>query len=292
MRRPKVCPYRRSDGSYWARVRFVDESGETRNKTEKAKSMADAIAKSNELLKQYEKDSDVVLVKPITFDEFAESFISHIESQSSYKTALGFLNTLRSYFGNKQLNSITHNDVQEYSKKRCKSVSLRTGKRLKRASVNREIALLNRMFNEAIEQRLLVKNPLKDGVRLIRLEQEIRRNRILSEEEEEKLLAVCQGRRAHLHPIIMAALDTGATKSQLLRLTWSDIHVGLRQITVRSPKRVTVRIGEQLADALGRLQENLLGEFTDYFRQSRGGKDAPFFDEWIKNKGSRVAKRS
>jgi site-specific recombinase XerD len=284
MKRPKARPFRRKDGTYWARVRYVDESGKTRDKVERAENPADAHAKSIELIKQYESGSAPQAL-PITFNKFAELFIPHLQGQRSYKTTLGFLRSLRGHFGNKRLNSITYKDIEEYYRKRLKSVSSRTGERLKRASINREIALVSRMFNEAIEQGFATKNPYKDGPPLIKPQQETRRDRILSEEEKERLLAVCTGRRAHLRPVILAALDTRATKSQLLRLTWCDLHIGLREVTIRSSGNKTVkrRMGEDLASALAKLHDDLLDEYSKDPSLSRS-QDAPLFQDWIKSK--------
>jgi integrase len=285
MKRPKACPYRRRDGTYWARIRYTDESGKTRDEVARAESVADADAKSIELLRQYEADHGISIESPtpITFNKFAELFIPHIERQRSYQTTQGFLRTLRSHFGNKRLTSITYSDVREYAKKRRKAISLRTGKKFKTASVNREIALLSSMFKEAIEQGFAVKNPTQDGARIIKPEEETRRNRILSEEEEERLLAVCIGRRAHLRPVIRAALDTGATKSQLLRLTWSDLHIGLRSITIRLSGNKTVkrRMSDDLANILAKSYEELLHEFSHTPTLMMGQK---LFDEWLGEK--------
>lgn len=284
MRRPKACPFRRKDGTYWARVRYIDESGKTREKVERAENPADALSKSIELTKQYESGSAPQAL-PITFNKFADLFTPHIEEQQSYKASLGFLRSLRGHFGNKRLDEITYEDIQEYYKKRLKSVSARTGKRLKRASVNREIAMLSRIFKEAIEQGFATKNPYKDGPPLVKPQQETRRDRILSEEEKERLLAVCTGRRARLRPVILAALDTRATKSQLLRMTWGDLHIGLREITIRLPgnKIVKRRMGEDLANALAKLHDDLLDEYSKDSGLSRS-RDAPLFQDWIKPK--------
>ena len=284
MRRPKACPYRRGDGTYWARIRYTDESGKTRDEVARAENAADARAKSIELLKQYEADHGISVQSPtpITFDKFADLFIPHIERQRSYPTTLGFLHTLRSHFGNKRLTLITYSDVQEYAKKRLKTKSLRTGKTLKRASVNREIALLSSIFKEAIGQGFAVKNPAKDGPRLIKPEEETKRDRILSKEEEERLLAACTGRRAHLRPVIMAALDTGATKSQLLRLTWGDVRIGLREITIRSrgdkPPH-EARMKDDLANELAKLYEGLEAEHFSQTILHLG--EVPPLKEWI-----------
>lgn len=277
MRRPKACPYRRSDGTHWARVRYIDESGKTRDKVVQAESAADARAKSIELVKKYDEGGDSQ-PKPITFNKFAELFIPHIEGQRSYKPNLGFLRTLQDHFGNKQLGSITYRDIQAYAKKRRNTKSLRTGKKFKTASVNREVALLSRMFNEAIEQGFVVKNPCKDGPRLIKPEEETKRDRILSKEEEERLLAVCTGRRVHLRAIIIAALETGATKSLLLRLTWGDVHIGLRNIGFRVSENETVNV--EMGEALTSVLAPIYRKLEDVWYETRD-EDTPSLREWM-----------
>jgi integrase len=284
MKRPKACPYRRRDGTFWARIRYTDEAGKTHEKTERAASPAEALSRSDELVKQHEAEHGLSVESPtpITFNKFSELFIPHIEVQRSYKTALGLLRNLRAYFGNKRLTSITYSDVRRYATQRRKAFSERTGKRLKKASVNREIALLSSMFKVAIEQGFALKNPCKDGPRLIKPEEENKRERVLSKEEEERLLAVCTGRRAHLRPVILAALNTGATKSQLLRLTWGDIHIGLRTIRFRYAGNETknVRMGEDLASALANLYHQLEDEYFNTPSLSRR-TDAPLLQEWM-----------
>jgi integrase len=283
MRRPKAYPFRR-DKVYWARVRYVDESGKTREKVARAKSAADARAKSIELVKRYEAEHGLSIDSPtpITFNKFADLFVHHIERQRSYPTTSGFLRTLRGYFGNRRLTSITRRDVERYAKERLATVSARTGEPLKKSSVKREIDLLSSMFKEAIEQGFAVKNPVKDGPPIIKAQEETKRDRILTEEEEERLLAVCTGRRAHLRAVIIAALDTGATKSQLLRLTWEDTKILRRIIYFRlvNGKTVGVVMSQRLADELAKLYEPVESEYLDNPSLHRG-EYAPLLQEWI-----------
>jgi hypothetical protein len=61
----------------------------------------------------------------------------------------------------------------------------------------------------AVANGWLLKNPFVMGESLINPGDERHRERILTREEEEKLLAVCTGAKAHLRPVIIMALDTG-----------------------------------------------------------------------------------
>jgi integrase len=288
MRRPRAAPYRRADGTYWARIRYTDESGKTRVKSLRAANQAEASTKSDELVKQYEVQHGLSIdaPTPITFNKFADLFIPHIKGQQSYNSAQVFLRTLRDHFGDKQLTSITYSDIQGYAEKRRKTKSLRTGKKFKTASINREIALLSSIFKRAIEQGFAAKNPYQDGTPLINPKEETRRDRVLSKEEEEELLAVCTGRRAHLRAVIIAALDTGSTKGELLRLTWGDIHIGLREIKFRSRDKKLVRkvaMTDRLAQDMLPLYEKLQNEYGSTPSLYRGA-DAPLFQDWIADK--------
>src|SRR5437868_5941731 len=58
-------------------------------------------------------------------------------------------------------------------------------------SVNRELALLRRMFNVAYREGWLLKNPFHSGEPLISLADEVKRERILTRDEEARLLEAC-----------------------------------------------------------------------------------------------------
>lgn len=98
------------------------------------------------------------------------------------------------------------------------------------------------------------------GTPLISKADEVRRERVLSHEEEEKLLAKCTNRRAHLRPLIIAALDTAARRGELFKLTWSDIDFDNRLIYIRATTTKTMRgrtigITERLFNELRALYE-------------------------------------
>jgi integrase len=72
------------------------------------------------------------------------------------------------------------------------------------------------------------------GKSLISVGDEKPRERILTLEEEARLLAACEGPRAHLRPIIICALDTGMRRGELFSLTWADVDFENRLITIRA----------------------------------------------------------
>ena len=90
------------------------------------------------------------------------------------------------------------------------------------ATVNRYLATLSHMFTTAItEWRLTDKNPVAD---VTKKKESPGRARYLRDEEREALLVAC----AHsawpaLYTLVLLAVSTGARRSELLHLKWTDI---------------------------------------------------------------------
>lgn len=80
------------------------------------------------------------------------------------------------------------------------------------------------MFNIAVRQGWLNQNPFGRGEQLVVTRRETVRNRMLTFDEEARLLAACiDARRLHLRPIIICALDTAMRQGEIFRLTWQQI---------------------------------------------------------------------
>jgi integrase len=96
--------------------------------------------------------------------------------------------------------------------------------------------MLRRILNIAVREGWLLKNPFNCGDSLIRAADEIKRERILSREEEAKLLAAIdvEPKREHLKGILLIALDCALRRGEIFTLKWSDVNVEHRTITVRA----------------------------------------------------------
>jgi integrase len=79
------------------------------------------------------------------------------------------------------------------------------------------------------------------GKSLISVGDEKPRERILTLEEEARLLAACEDPRAHLRAILICALDTGMRRGELFSLTWADVDFENRLITIRAFNTKTMR---------------------------------------------------
>ena len=98
----------------------------------------------------------------------------------------------------------------------------RRGKPVAATTQTRYLAVLRHVFGIAVrEWEWVTENP----VRRVRAPREPRgRVRFLSDEERERLLAVCEkSYEPRLYPLVVLAVSTGARLGELLRLTWADV---------------------------------------------------------------------
>jgi len=123
--------------------------------------------------------------------------------------------------------------------------------------VNRELEQLRAILRFARNEGIIPASPFeRASTPLISKADETKRTRILTDDEEARLLEACQKpTRAHLYPIVIAALDTGARKGELLALRWSDVSfermaITLRAMTTKTLKTRTVPLSNRLAFAL------------------------------------------
>jgi integrase len=92
----------------------------------------------------------------------------------------------------------------------CEAIVRNGSKPVSDATINRDVAVLRRLLNWGVEEGLLPSSP----VPRMRLEPERRAPRpVMTLSEEEQLLRVGPD---HLRPIIIAALDTGMRRSEIL----------------------------------------------------------------------------
>src|SRR5207244_376288 len=83
------------------------------------------------------------------------------------------------------------------------------------------------------------------------------RERILTKEEEARLLAACGcDREKRLRPLVIAALDTGCRCGELIKLAWSDVDLERGIITIQAFNSKTMR--ERIVGITPRLRATLM----------------------------------
>jgi integrase len=102
-----------------------------------------------------------------------------------------------------------------------------------KASCNRELTVLSRLFALAIRGKVVRSNPAA-GVK--KFHEDNKQVRYLLPEEEKSLLAQCKNERAHLRPVIILAIHTGLRRGEILNLTKSDVDLFRNVIHVRNTK--------------------------------------------------------
>lgn len=259
-------------GTLYARVRFKDENGKTRDISRRAESRTHARQIIREILREVEDSSASVLdAAQMTFAELADFFTQEclkpavyvqgrkIEGVRSVIPARVAVNALKAHFGKKKIRAITHGDIKAFKSLRLRTPTMHDRARHKRAlkadpnaqlqvtrtiaAVNRELDKMKRLFNWAIRQGWLLKSPFQSGEPLVSHADELHRERVLSREEETRLLAAIEAepKREHLRGIVLIALDCGLRRGEILTLTWGDIDLARRTITVRAFNAKTAR---------------------------------------------------
>jgi integrase len=240
-------------GVPYARIRWTDDSGRRREKAKKAESKTHARQLIKQMLRELDDyGSDSLGLHQKTFDELVEFYKQHhfqpaqyvggrkVSGQRSLKKRKYIIEVLKVHFGKKRLRSITYGDMERFRITRINTPTVH-GKARSVTTVNRELEVLRNMLNVALREGWIHRNPFTSGPPLIQKAHEKTRERILTLEEEERLLAACTGRRAHLRPLIICALDTGMRRGEILSLVWSDIDFVNRLIHVKAFNTKTER---------------------------------------------------
>jgi integrase len=159
--------------------------------------------------------------------------------------------TLCEYFKGKSLRDFNQLLIEKYKRDRRETLSRRKVK-YSPASVNHELALLSKIFSMACDNNLVESNPCR---KVKKLEVDNERDRYLTYEEEERLMAQLTGRRLHLRPIVIVALNTGIRRGALLALTWSQVDFQRNVISItkaksKSKKAYTVPMNKTVRDVL------------------------------------------
>ena len=100
---------------------------------------------------------------------------------------------------------------------------------------NKHVQATTRMFRWAVRKGYLARSSIEDSD-TIRREKHAQRHRRLAPGEEGALLAAVP---AHLQRLIIAAIETGCRRGELLSLTWANVSIERREITIRAERSKT-----------------------------------------------------
>src|SRR6202007_3287858 len=137
----------------------------------------------------------------VTFGDLVARFLATAEVRPHHTDRLGHL---LPYFADIPLLRLNKGMAADYRIRRHKE------KTVSDATINRDLSVLRHILYWAVDQSILPANPLT-RLRLAREQRE--RRPVLSVAEELKLLEVAS---VHLRRIIIAALDTGMRRGEIL----------------------------------------------------------------------------
>ncbi len=169
--------------------------------------------------------------KKVRFDEFGKIYIENYAklNKRSWKDDVFTVDLLNKSFGTMLLQENNPLDIEKFRSKRL-------SEGVSKLRVNRNLAIMKKMFNLAIDWGYAQANP----VRRVRFfsEYENLKERVLTSEEETRLLAACA---PYLKSIVITALNTGMRRGEVLGLKWSQISLPQRLIRVERTKSGKVR---------------------------------------------------
>jgi integrase len=179
--------------------------------------------------------------KQHTFSELVDHFINNgaLEHHRSAKDSLRHLN----YWGERLGDyALVHLTPERLGKERLLLIETPTNRGEKRSSatVNRYMATLSSVLSYACRQlRWMDDNPCFN---LIKLKENPGRDRVLTQEEVQRLMAAClQSRNGYLYCIVLLAFTTGMRQGEILSLTWNQIDFDNKLAHLKETKNGTPR---------------------------------------------------
>jgi integrase len=126
---------------------------------------------------------------------------------------------LRKHFADVQLDRITPEEVERFKTLRAGQVSPRTKRKLKPATVNRELACLKALFNHVLKTDVALPNPVS---RVKFFEEHNEQTRVLSYAEQETYLAIAT---PVLRDVAILMLESGMRPEEVYRIRPENVHI-------------------------------------------------------------------
>lgn len=176
-----------------------------------------------------------------TLGDLLDRYKSEVLPKSRAKGQLGQLEWWKDQLGEYKLKDLTPSLIAKLRDKLTQEQSDRTGRNRTSATVNRYLALLSHAFTIAIKEWQWM--PVNPVLQISKPREAQGRTRFLSENERERLLAICKlSESVHLFTIVTLALSTGMRKGEILGLKWENINLQNRRITLDRTKNGERRV--------------------------------------------------
>ena len=173
----------------------------------------------------------------ISLKRLMECFLSYSKiNKKSYIQDVYRSKIILDYFGEqKDITSIKSIQIENFKQYLLEYRS--------QVTANRYLENLSKMFNLAIENEWLEKNPISKKNKFKAKNYSLR---YLTESEKERLLDSCDG---ILKKVVIVALNTGLRKNNILKLKWENINFDFRMIELtenKGNKHLKIYINDEL----------------------------------------------
>ena len=208
------------------------------------------------------------------FNEAADKMVNDhfptLKKKSAMRYACSLVHLL-DHFSDKHLDEITKKEMTSFEKKRLKQ-----GRST--STIRRDFACLSTIFSLSEEWEWYDKNPVIPFLRARKkkgLKESPARTRYLTHEEEVELLKHASPTVA---PLIKFAIDTGLRREEQFSLTWANVNLKHREITItadtaKSGKMRIVPIAERSLSILENMPRNLKSRYV--FNNGSGRRYSP-----------------
>jgi len=220
--------YQRDPGGNWT-IDYRDSNGRRIQKVVKG---AMSWQEAHEELRQAVYDAHFGISgrrekkKRITFVELSEMYIEWARiNKKSWRTDAGRIKGMKRFFKSRYADEINSQDIEMYR-------AWRQDQGVKLTTINKSVQILSKLFTCGIKWHYLEQNPCK-GVGKYK-EEPFRRTRVLSKEEEFRLMRAVVPE--HLKSMIRIFLNTGLRRKELFQLTWENVDLRKRQLYISDTK--------------------------------------------------------
>ena len=217
-------------------IRYIDASGKERREKAGTKSVAIQLyRKRKQQALEGRKLPEKIRSRTVLFGELLDDAIEHVKNQAipgkdgrySCKVKL-----IRDPFGSAEVDSITPQDISRWMAKAMRENGW------KPATANRYKALISLAFRLGIENGKCTQNP----ARLVRrMREHNERVRFLSGDEERRLRDAIRSECPEHMTDLDIALNTGMRKSEQYGLTWADVNLEARRVSLKCTKNGSAR---------------------------------------------------
>lgn len=249
-----MAVYKRKDRGSWVVDITVDDV-RYRQTIPTARNKAMALDAEKAIIKEIHdkkyKAQKAPLFRAYVLDYLAWSRVN----KRSWKADEYHCRVLAASFGDKRLDDISPFDIEKFKIERAQAITPK-GKLITKSAINRHLEVLSKIFTMAMTNADwgLVKNPCRQ---VEKFTVEKRPYRILTKEEETRLIEYLVGRRAHVAYIVALNLKTGLRPSELVGLRISDVDWVNRRLKIENTKTNTARF-VPFSDSTGAMLSELI----------------------------------